>query len=117
MGANAHWWGGKTNETTRQRREGAGPSRTDDVLANVEAVAMIHKVYGIKDDNIPTHAAVGVVASRHAIKESHEFTRTMPSLKVLYKRKGEEVSKDMEGKEKKEVGKKSKQDFHETIDE
>ena len=49
VGVRAHYWGGQPNETTCKSRGDASPSRIDGILANIEALTMIRKVYVIKD--------------------------------------------------------------------
>ena len=51
--------GGKSTDTTCLSREDASPSMIIGILANIEVLTMIHKVYVIKDDNAPTRAALG----------------------------------------------------------
>ena len=55
VGSKAHWWGGTPDETTCQCRLNASPSRTDGILANLEAMIMIHKFYVTKDKNNGIH--------------------------------------------------------------
>ena len=94
--------GGKADEATCKSREHAEASRIDGILANIDEVSLIHKVYVIQDCNTPTHSAVGVVISRNAMKESHDYATTLHSLRILYERKLEEKCKELEDKEREE---------------
>ena len=60
IGAVADWWNGIKNQTACHSRADAKQTRIDGIIANCEAMTLIHSFKVVKHEMIPTHAILEI---------------------------------------------------------
>ena len=116
VGKNASWWKGQDSTPTCQTRPQAKPTRIDGALANRAAIPWIRGFEVVKDEMLPTHAVVRITLGRNASKETRTYAKTLPSIRKFFEKKADEVTKDLNGKEKREGKKREVKNLHELMD-
>ena len=102
VGEVADWWGRTPGEPTCRSRKRAKPSRIDGYVVNPAAMITIHDVEVEKHEIIPTHSIVRLEISRNAMKEERTYMRKVGSLKALFEKRIQELTKEMKPKEARE---------------
>jgi len=99
VGEVADWWGRPPCEPTCRSRKRAKPTRIDGYVVNPAAMITIHDMEVEKHEIIPTHSIIRLEISRKAMKEERTYMRKVGSLKALFEKRMQELTKDMEPKE------------------
>ena len=97
-----YFLGRTPGEPTCRTRKRAIPTRIDGYVVNPAAMVTIHDVEVEKHEIIPTHSIVRLEISRNAMKEERTYMRKVGSLKALFEKKIQELTKEMKPKEARE---------------
>ena len=95
----ADWWGRPSCEPTCRIGKRAKPTRIDGYVMNLAAMITVHDLEVEKHELIPTHSIVRIEISRKAMKEERTYLKKVGTLKALFEKRVQELSKDMEPKE------------------